>query len=273
MPGGVFQTDRVIFDNSIWKNPAKFRLFFYIYGNAIFSKEGVDIGGIHLSRGQLLKSYRKLSDELEYIENHSLKKYSISHIKKLIGELVEEKRLKMEVSPLGTVFTVLNYEQYQGFERFEKDNRERSENTARTLRERSENNNKNDKKDKKDKDTLLSGKGFPDDSIELVIASELFNLILLNNPSYKKPNLQTWAGQIDLMIRRDKRTESEISEVIKWCQQDSFWQGNILSTKKLREKYDQLTMKMKSPKQAVKSTPNFGAERKPKKGKFDSFYL
>src|SRR5665648_515442 len=124
MPEGVFQTDRVIFNNPIWKNPAKFRLFFYIYGNAIFSKEGFDIGGIHLSRGQLLKSYRKLSDELEYIENHSLKKYSISHIKKLVDELIKEKRLEMEVSQLGTVFTVLNYGQYQGFVRFEKDSRE-----------------------------------------------------------------------------------------------------------------------------------------------------
>ena len=158
MPEGVFQTDRIIFDSPIWENPAKFRLFFYIYGNAIFSKEGVDIGGIHLSRGQLLKSYRKLSDELEYIENHSLKKYSISHIKKLIGELVKEKRLEMEVSQLGTLFTVLNYEQYQGFERFEKDNREQSENTTRTLRERNENNNKNDKNDKNVKKDIYGEK-------------------------------------------------------------------------------------------------------------------
>ena len=147
MPGGVFQTDRAIFDNPIWKNPAKFRLFFYIYGNAVFSKDGLDIGGIHLGRGQLLKSYRNLSDELEYLENHSLKRYSISHIKKMIDELVDEKKIQMEISPLGTVFTVLNYEQYQGFERFEKDNREHCENTERTLKERRKNNNNKDNKD------------------------------------------------------------------------------------------------------------------------------
>src|SRR5665648_564553 len=153
MPEGVFQTDRVIFNNPIWKNPAKFRLFFYIYGNAIFSKEGFDIGGIHLSRGQLLKSYRKLSDELEYIENHSLKKYSISHIKKLVDELIKEKRL-------------------------------------------------------------------------------------------------------------------EIKEVIRWCQKDSFWQGNILSPGKLREKYDQLTMRMKSkPSKGTAISPG-----KTPPSKFDKFY-
>ena len=300
MPEGVFQTDRVIFDNPIWKNPAKFRLFFYIYGNAIFSKEGVDIGGIHLSRGQLLKSYRKLSDDLEYLENHSLKKYSISHIKKLIDELVKEERLKMEVSRLGTLFTVLNYEQYQGFERFEKamthtvlehrtnvplknlqklseftsvqqrtegeqpelfdtnglmdaenTNRERIENTARTEQEQNENNNKNveecRRKKRMYKDSSLSANKFSDDAIELILASELYGLILLNNPNAKEPNLQTWAKTFDLMIRRDKgRTVENIRTVMNWSQGDSFWHTNILSPDTLRKKFDQLTMKMKS---------------------------
>ena len=168
MSEGVFQTDRAIFDNPIWKNPAKFRLFFYIYGNAIFAKDGISIAGIHLARGQLLKSYRTLADDLEYLENHSLKKYSISHIKKLVDELIVEKRLEVEVSQLGTVFTVLNYEQYQGFERFTKDNREQSENTERTLKERSENNNNNVKKDKKDKnvESIYSASQFKPPTIE-----------------------------------------------------------------------------------------------------------
>jgi len=87
---------------------------------------------------------------------------------------------------------------------------------------------------------------FADDAIELALASELYNLMLVNNPKARKPNLQTWSGYIDLMIRVDKRSAFEIQEVTRWCQKDSFWQANILSTKKLREKYDQLTMKMKS---------------------------
>ena len=94
--------------------------------------------------------------------------------------------------------------------------------------------------------TPLSSNKFADDAIELILASELYDLILLNNPNSKKPNLQSWSKQIDLMIRVDKRSASEIREVIRWSQRDSFWQTNILSTKKLREKYDQLTMKMKS---------------------------
>jgi len=46
------------------------------------------------------------------------------------------------------------------------------------------------------------------------------------------------------MIRLDKRKPEKIKEVIDWCQADDFWYANILSTKKLREKYDQLVLQM-----------------------------
>jgi len=151
---GVFQTDRAIFLNQIWKNPAKFRLFFFLYGNAIFADAGTETGGIHVAKGQYLRSYRNLCDDLEYLENHSLKKYSLSHIKKMVDELVLEKRLSVKSTELGTLFTVLNYEQYQGFERFKKDNTEQRKNGARTERERSENNNKNVNNVKNDKNNI-----------------------------------------------------------------------------------------------------------------------
>lgn len=48
------------------------------------------------------------------------------------------------------------------------------------------------------------------------------------------------------MIRMDKRDPAEIEKVITWCQQDPFWQNNILSTNKLRIRFDQLVLKMKA---------------------------
>jgi predicted phage replisome organizer len=95
----------------------------------------------------------------------------------------------------------------------------------------------------KDKD-----KTFVDDSIESRLAENLFSLIKGNNPKAKKPNLQSWAKNIDLMIRVDKRTPEEIKEVIEFCQNDDFWKANILSTAKLREKFDQLWLKKKNGK-------------------------
>lgn len=148
--GGAFQTSREIFNNPIWQDVIKFRLFFYIVGNAVFSVEGVKQGNILIKRGQYLRSYRNLAADLEYLENKSLKRYSISVIKKKIDQLVSEERLKIEETELGTLFTVVNYALYQGFDHYKTHNREQSENGARTVREQSENNNNNVKKVKKD---------------------------------------------------------------------------------------------------------------------------
>jgi len=85
---------------------------------------------------------------------------------------------------------------------------------------------------------------FVGDSDEVRLSEILFSKILLNNRNAKKPNIQSWAKHIDLMIRVDKRPPADIESVIVWCQSDTFWMNNILSTAKLREKYDQLSLKM-----------------------------
>ena len=50
----------------------------------------------------------------------------------------------------------------------------------------------------------------------------------------------------DLVLRIDKIDADDIAAVIEWSQNDNFWRSNILSGKKVREKYQQLVMKMKS---------------------------
>jgi hypothetical protein len=102
---------------------------------------------------------------------------------------------------------------------------------------------KRKKKKKNNKD-----KPFLSDSEEYRLAELLLTEIRKNNPGHKQPNLQTWAKHIDLILRIDNRSPKEVSRVIRWCQKDDFWQQNILSTIKLREKYDQLAMKMKYKK-------------------------
>jgi len=60
-------------------------------------------------------------------------------------------------------------------------------------------------------------------SDEFGLAELLLDLILERKPDFKKPNLQSWAGHIGLMIRRDNRDPERIDTVIRWCQADSFW--------------------------------------------------
>ncbi|SDI28417.1 phage replication protein O [Vreelandella titanicae] len=64
----------------------------------------------------------------------------------------------------------------------------------------------------------------------------------LTNP--KKPNLTAWANDIRLMRTRDGRTVEQIRYLIKWVSKDSFWKTNVLCPSKLREKWDQLELKV-----------------------------
>lgn len=96
-------------------------------------------------------------------------------------------------------------------------------------------------------------KTFSRNSDELRLSELLLSLILERNPNHKKPNLQIWAKSIDLMTRIDKRQPENIEKITRWCQQDTFWQNNILSTDKLRKQYDRLKMKMESDKKTDKT--------------------
>lgn len=86
---------------------------------------------------------------------------------------------------------------------------------------------------------------YDEDSIHYRLALRLYQNILENNPDHKEPNLQSWANDVRLMMDRDKRTEDQISYLMDWVQNDSFWKTNILSVSKLREKYDQLVIRVK----------------------------
>lgn len=83
-------------------------------------------------------------------------------------------------------------------------------------------------------------------SQDLRLANLLFELIKENNPTHKQPSIESWAEEVRKMREIDKRTEQQIEFLMRWAQNDNFWRGNILSTKKLREKFDQLVMQCKN---------------------------
>lgn len=148
---GAFIVSRDIFENSIWDDVQKFRIFLFILGNAVFKEEGVRKGSVFIGRGQYLRSYRNLQRDLEYLDNRTIKQYSLSTIKRKISKLVEEERLKIEETELGTLFTVVNYDRYQVLDNYKSElgtALEQQENTNETPKEQRGNNNKYVKKGK-----------------------------------------------------------------------------------------------------------------------------
>jgi hypothetical protein len=104
-----------------------------------------------------------------------------------------------------------------------------------------------------------SKQNFADDSDEMRLTGELIERIQNNNPTAKVPTTQaakqSWAKVFDLMMRVDKRPIEDIRAVIAYSQLDKFWSSNILSARKLREKYDTLWMQMPKNRPKVVNLP------------------
>lgn len=147
MSSGKFWIDRDIFENPIWKEISVFRLFLYLFGNAVYGKE-MTYKGVVVHRGQILRSYRQIQKDLEYIENKQIKTYSLHTIKDILDRLEKDGKIKTQGTQLGTLITIVNYEEYQGIGTR---NRERSiaqtGNGEGTVREQSGNNKNKDNKE------------------------------------------------------------------------------------------------------------------------------
>lgn len=60
----------------------------------------------------------------------------------------------------------------------------------------------------------------------------------------KEPNWTSWANEVRLMCSQDGRTHRQICELYGRVNRDPFWCKNILSPSKLREKWDELSLKL-----------------------------
>ena len=75
---------------------------------------------------------------------------------------------------------------------------------------------------------------------DLKLSRLLIEKIKENIPTFKEPDIESWANHVRLMRERDDRTYQKIEYIINWAQSNEFWKPNIMSTKKLREKFDTL---------------------------------
>ena len=124
-------------------------------------------------------------------------------------------------------------------------------------------------KEEKISPPTTNNKIYLNDSTCYLITEYLFNRVIENYPNYRKKEhsteakiekkLQDWTIAIDRMIRIDKRDSNEILKVIDWSQDDTFWRQNIKSTWKLREKYDDLLIRMEEESALPVSSITFTA--------------
>lgn len=112
---GWIKLHRKIMDNEIWNDPTTFRLFTLLLIKASHT-DGFVKNGVTLNKGQYLRSYSKLSEDLAYKEGRGMKKVSKSTIKRSVNKLIKNNIVSVHETELGTVFTVLKYHLYQGID-------------------------------------------------------------------------------------------------------------------------------------------------------------
>lgn len=85
---------------------------------------------------------------------------------------------------------------------------------------------------------------YPSDSFEMLCVETLIHSCLENFPKSRVPKTddqkEKWADEIRKMKNLDKLTEEEIKVALAYAVKDGFWQSNIRSTKKFREKFETL---------------------------------
>lgn len=219
MNRGYVKVWRKIQDTEILKNHRYCAFFLWSLTKASHKRINIIVGcqPITLEPGQFVFGRRIAAKELGMSEQE---------IRTCIELAKKADFLTIKSTNKFSIITIINWPIYQG-----SDIDNQPANQPTTNQQLTTNKNDNNK-------TFLS------DSTELGLAELLFQKIRSRNQKHKRPNLQTWARDVDKMIRIDGRTADDIRTLIEWSQQDPFWQNNILSTAKLREKFDQLILKM-----------------------------
>lgn len=102
---------------------------------------------------------------------------------------------------------------------------------------------------------------FQDGSFEIRCVDMIINSCLKTFPNSKVPRTisekQKWAIEIDRMKRIDKRSEEDIVNALDYAITDSFWQTNIRSAKKFREKFETLIVQSRKNRNRGNSKNSF----------------
>lgn len=112
------------------------------------------------------------------------------------------------------------------------------------------------------------GAGAPLPRPEVAALCDLLADLVEGNGSKRPAVTQKWHDSARLLIDRDDRDPEEAARLIRWAQASDFWQANVLSMPKFREKYDTLRLQAErsganqtNPLAHIKSVAEIRAER------------
>ncbi|MEV3587402.1 hypothetical protein ABNE08_21770 [Paenibacillus larvae] len=188
---------------------------------------------LKIRRGQCLTSIRNIANGVGYYERAVWREPNPKTISTVLDWLEENEMITIERGQSNrqyTLITVINWEIYQ-----ETEDKSNSKVTPSTK------NKKRSKKYSEDSTYFKMAQYFYNRVSAVAEAEGLQHLVL-------KADMQKWADEFRKLLEIDKIDKKLSKEVMDWVTEDSFWKTNILSAKKLRDKFSDLAIKMRSSK-------------------------
>ncbi|MGD6967403.1 DNA helicase [Rossellomorea vietnamensis] len=103
---GWIKFNRSMIDSPIWGSPFTLRLLLLLSCRAL-QKEFMYVEEVKVLRGQYLRSYSRLAEDLQYVENGNLKIPSKNMIRLSVERLRKYGLISTEETKIGTLFTLL----------------------------------------------------------------------------------------------------------------------------------------------------------------------
>lgn len=235
IPGGYILLARKALDSELMNKPPLYlKLWVWMIGKANWRDRD------KLKRGQFVTTIAEMQEAMSFQVGWRKVTPTKDEIRSAYEAFTKTTMITTRKTTRGMVVTILNYGLYQDSKNYEGHKEAHDEDTPKPT------------DSPQDTEEGLRRNNLKPSSPEaLRLSGVLADMILKNNPGNTKLNngkreatVARWAVDIDKLIRIDGKTAGEIERVIHWCQADSFWMTNILSGAKLREKWDQLTVKM-----------------------------
>lgn len=239
-------------DSSLWDMPPIYhRTFTWLRQKVVFTDVTLN-NGIKVRPGQWYTTFNNVAKGISWVERGVEKIPNRKTISGILQWLEEQGMIECESNRNGTMITLVNWHVYQ-----EPDTRQSNIDGAT---EGASNGTTGRAQNKKvEKGLKKEPKPLPPEAYRL--SEQLAEMILHANPgnasllpTKKDKTIASWAEHIDKAMRIDKRTEKQISDLITWVGNDSFWSSTLQSGFKLREKFDQISMKIQQRNPTAKAS-------------------
>lgn len=203
-----------------------------------------------IKRGQCFVRYNDIQEALHWFIGYRKHVYSKHKVETAMKWYKKRDMITTTKTTRGLIVTICNYGYYQNCKNYENHKENHNETTMKP--QDTDTINKNGKKCKNEIKILVSELKNSNELYEKITYSywQLFNSNLnkfeINSTDLKKAKAKNWITNIRLMMENDNRTHNEILEVFDFLKNNEFWAKNILSTAKLREKFETLLIQART---------------------------